>query len=76
MSKEFKPNAYRPAADCIYNPLKKFPRNLPCPCLSGKKFKNCHLNLIAPVIKADKLKPEWAAYLEKIRKDYKERSRG
>lgn len=26
-----------------WNPLLKIPRNAPCPCDSGKKFKHCHL---------------------------------
>lgn len=26
-----------------WNPLLKIPRNVPCPCDSGKKFKACHL---------------------------------
>lgn len=27
----------------MWNPLLKLPRNSPCPCKSGKKFKKCHL---------------------------------
>ncbi len=27
-----------------WNPLLKYPRNDECPCGSGTKFKNCHLN--------------------------------
>lgn len=26
-----------------WNPWLNFPRNEPCPCKSGKKFKKCHL---------------------------------
>lgn len=29
-----------------YNPLLKFPRNNPCPCKSGKKFKVCCLSTL------------------------------
>lgn len=34
----------------VWNPLLKFPRNLPCPCDSGKKFKACHLSQLPPVV--------------------------
>jgi len=30
----------------VLNPLKKYPRNSPCPCGSEKKFKSCHLDKI------------------------------
>ena len=33
-----------------WNPLKTLPRNMKCPCLSGKKFKNCHLKLLPEVV--------------------------
>ena len=29
------------ASTHTWNPLKKLPRNMKCPCLSGKKFKTC-----------------------------------
>ena len=32
-----------PAAEPYINPLRHVGRNDPCPCGSGKKFKNCHL---------------------------------
>jgi len=35
--------AYRPKDDSMFNPNRKYPRNLPCPCQSGKKFKKCCL---------------------------------
>ena len=28
--------------DEIFTPEKKIPRNAPCPCGSGKKYKDCH----------------------------------
>jgi len=34
----------------VYNPLKKYPRNGPCICGSGKKFKKCHLDLLPDAI--------------------------
>jgi len=40
----------------VWNPLLKFPRNLKCPCESGKKFKHCHLSGIPPVIPPDAAK--------------------
>lgn len=42
-----------------WNPLKKHPRNSPCPCGSQKKFKKCHLDLLPEAIttqEAEKLK--------------------
>lgn len=33
-----------------WNPLLTLPRNIPCPCRSGKKFKACHLNMLPRVI--------------------------
>lgn len=49
-SKETKNKAYKPLPGDIWNPLVKFPRNNPCPCGSGKKFKVCHLTSVSPVI--------------------------
>lgn len=40
----------KPLPGFTYNPLKSYPRNNPCPCLSGKKFKVCHLNKLPEVI--------------------------
>lgn len=34
---------YKAAEGYLSNPLLKFPRNDPCPCKSGKKFKKCCL---------------------------------
>lgn len=39
-----------------WNPLRSLPRNLPCPCQSGKKYKACHLDkmpLVVPVAVAN-----------------------
>lgn len=44
------PPCWKPSEGMDYNPLKSYPRNNPCPCKSGKKFKHCHLDLIPPVI--------------------------
>ena len=43
-----------------WNPLKEYPRNLPCPCGSNKKFKKCHMHLTGHVCtdeQAEKLLP-------------------
>ena len=32
------------------NPLLQFPRNEPCYCKSGKKFKNCHMRTLPPKV--------------------------
>lgn len=42
--------AYKPKMGNNWNPLKTFPRNLPCPCQSEKKFKTCHLDKLPPVV--------------------------
>lgn len=31
----------------------KFPRNHPCPCKGGLKFKNCHADIIPKIISKD-----------------------
>ncbi len=36
-----------------WNPLRAFPRNLPCPCGSQKKFKVCCLDSMPAAVKAD-----------------------
>ena len=36
-----------------WNPLLNYPRNSPCPCQSGKKFKKCHLNMLPLAVKAE-----------------------
>lgn len=33
-----------------WNPLLKIPRNMACPCKSGKKFKACHLDKLPRAI--------------------------
>jgi uncharacterized protein YecA (UPF0149 family) len=33
-----------------WNPLMKLPRNAPCVCGSGKKFKKCHLPAMSPIL--------------------------
>lgn len=37
------PMGYKPIEGFTYNPLLSLPRNMFCPCESGKKFKSCHL---------------------------------
>ncbi len=37
-----------------WNPFTKFPRNLPCYCGSGTKFKRCHSGKISEVIASNK----------------------
>lgn len=37
----------------MHNPLLKFPRNSPCMCNSGKKFKLCHLGLLPRMVTMD-----------------------
>ncbi|AFC22542.1 hypothetical protein phi1422_0022 [Bdellovibrio phage phi1422] len=34
-----------------WNPLKAYPRNLPCPCGSGIKFKKCCVDKIPMTVK-------------------------
>jgi len=37
------PKCYKPAKGHTHNPIFKHPRNSPCFCGSGKKFKHCCL---------------------------------
>lgn len=41
-----------PNVGYVWNPLLKFPRNEPCFCNSGKKFKRCCLNKMAKTVSA------------------------
>lgn len=34
----------------VWNPLLRYPRNEPCPCGSGMKFKKCHLDQLPQAI--------------------------
>lgn len=39
-----------PMIGYAWNPLRQIPRNNPCPCRSGRKFKACCLNTLPPVV--------------------------
>ena len=41
---------YKPKTGYTYNPMCKIPRNDPCPCQSGKKYKKCCMNAISRYI--------------------------
>lgn len=45
--------AYIPPPGYVWNPLQKYPRNLFCPCTSGKKFKKCCLSKMPLTVKAE-----------------------
>ena len=50
-----------------WNPFRKFPRNLPCFCASGKKAKKCCLPIIAQAVlkdNADFIKANWQDFLD------------
>ena len=49
---------YKPKECCVENPFREFPRNSPCPCESGKKFKNCHLSSMKMYVKKEDIKNE------------------
>ena len=50
-------SAYTLKAGWVENPILKWPRNSPCPCGTGKKFKACCLNRMPLVLpNADKRK--------------------
>lgn len=53
----------RLAAGYSWNPLRSLPRNLPCPCGSGVKFKRCHLDKMPDAIPT-KMAKEYKAALE------------
>jgi hypothetical protein len=40
----------KPVDGMTYNPLLRIPRNSPCPCMSGKKFKACCISRLAPIV--------------------------
>lgn len=40
----------KPAPGFAWNPLRKLQPNIPCPCLSGKKFKVCCRDQLAPIV--------------------------
>ncbi len=37
----------------VPNPLLKYPRNKPCICQNGKKFKVCHLNQLPRMVPSE-----------------------
>lgn len=39
-----------PLPGFVWNPLRKLPPNMPCPCRSLKKFKKCCLNNLPPAV--------------------------
>lgn len=41
-----------PKEGYVWNPLLKFPRNEPCFCNSGAKFKDCHLGKLKRTVSA------------------------
>lgn len=43
--------AYKLSPGYDWNPFYNFPRNLPCPCGSKKKFKKCCLQKLRRTIK-------------------------
>lgn len=45
--------ASKPKPGYAYNPLVKIPRNNPCPCQSGKKFKRCCLEMVPKIVSAE-----------------------
>jgi len=50
---------YVPKPGFTHNPMCKIPRNDPCPCQSGKKYKKCCMNAILiyiPVLVANRMK--------------------
>lgn len=53
----------------------KIPRNIPCPCKSGKKFKRCHGAILEAAKRADRQKELkesrefWANMFEKYKTD-------
>lgn len=55
---------YRPNEGFIFNPFRKLPRNEPCPCGSGKKFKKCHLPLLPMCLSETDLKAALKAELD------------
>lgn len=46
-----------------WNPLVTLPRNMPCPCDSGKKYKHCHLPVMPRAI-PEKLAAEYAEQIK------------
>lgn len=45
-----KKTIYTPIEGHAWNPLLELPRNMVCPCESGKKFKHCHLRTLPVVV--------------------------
>jgi len=56
----------RPLPGMAFNPLLKLPRNMTCPCLSGKKFKACCLNKLPMAVPVADAK----SYAEQMEKPY------
>lgn len=55
--------AMGPKPGFVFNPLRKLPVNMPCPCMSGKKFKKCHLDLL-PLVVPKKLAESYKYHMQ------------
>lgn len=55
-----------------WNPLKSYPRNAPCVCRSGKKFKKCCMDKISPVC-SDQDAKYFQALVNEVKKVLKEK---
>ncbi len=46
-----------PADGRLWNPLREFPRNMPCFCGSGNKFKRCCMKNLEDTVEPQQLAP-------------------
>lgn len=63
---------YKPHSDAVINPMRDYPRNMPCICNSGKKWKVCCLPKQPMLVKIRKETPTLQNMVAKIKRDYKE----
>lgn len=64
-------NMRRPDDLSMRNPMLEYPRNLPCPCQSGKKFKKCCYLTMPEYVRKGDGKEEAAAKILAYKRAYK-----
>ncbi len=57
---------WSPAENRVWNPLRDFPRNMPCFCGSTTKFKRCCMSKLEDTIEPQQLAPLKAAMAKVI----------
>ncbi len=66
---------YKIPEGTISNPIRDYPRNMVCPCASGKKFKKCCYLTTPNLIRVSNDKVEAISIFRQIKRDFKAKRR-